>query len=91
LIFQKSIAFLIIIAAIFGGLLTPVDFTFSTPAEGGDTGGGEGGGAQLGQEPEPEPDSDDPPMCIQIFKYSHRHQDVALTSFSWFCIEAPFS
>jgi hypothetical protein len=63
LIFQKSIAFLIIIAAIFGGLLTPVDFTFSTPAEGGDTGGGDGGGAQL----DPEPDSDDPPMCIQIF------------------------
>jgi hypothetical protein len=67
LIFQKSIAFLIIIAAIFGGLLTPVDFTFSTPAEGGDTGGGDGGGAQLDPEPEPEPDSDDPPMCIQIF------------------------
>jgi hypothetical protein len=38
LIFQKSIAFLIIIAVIFGGLLTSVDFTFSTPEDGGDTG-----------------------------------------------------
>jgi hypothetical protein len=67
LIFQKSIAFLIIIAVIFCGLLTSVDFTFSTPEEGGDTGGGDGGGDQLDPEPEPEPNSDDPPMCIQIF------------------------
>ena len=52
---------------IFGGLLTPVDFTFSTPDEGGDTSGGDGGGDQLDPEPEPEPNSDDPPMCIQIF------------------------
>ena len=53
---------MIIIAVIFGGLLTSVDFTFSTPEDGGDTGGGDGGGDQLDPEPEPEPNSDDPPM-----------------------------
>jgi hypothetical protein len=39
LIFKKDIAFLIIFVAIFGGLLTPVDFAFATPEGGGDTGG----------------------------------------------------
>ncbi|MFZ0697298.1 MAG: hypothetical protein WAM88_09190 [Nitrososphaeraceae archaeon] len=40
--FQKSINFLIIISAIFSGILTPLlsfDSAFATP-EGGETGGG---------------------------------------------------
>jgi hypothetical protein len=48
LIFKKDIAFLIIFVAIFGGLLTPVDFAFATPEEGGDTG-------SSGDQPDPEP------------------------------------
>jgi hypothetical protein len=56
LIFKRDIVFLIILVAIFGGLLTPVDSAFATPEEGGDTGssGDYGGGG--GDDPEPDPD-----------------------------------
>lgn len=66
--FQKEIALLISISAIFSGLLESVfsfDFAFASPEEGGDTGGnGEGsngggaGGGDGGDEPEPEPEPD---------------------------------
>lgn len=58
--FQRSIAFLIIFVAIFGGIITPilsVDFAFATPEEGVDTGGGD----QPDPEPEPELDPDPQP------------------------------
>jgi endonuclease YncB( thermonuclease family) len=45
--FQENIALLIVIAAIFSGLIIPIfnsDFASATPEEGGDTGGGDGDG-----------------------------------------------
>jgi Staphylococcal nuclease homologue len=72
LLFQRNIAFLVIIVGIFGSLLMPVlsiDFAFATSdGEGGDTGGGgnngggdngEGGG--VGDEPDPEPELEPEP------------------------------
>jgi hypothetical protein len=58
LIFKKDIAFLIIIVAIFGGIITPIlsfDFAFATLEEGGDTGDDGGGDSGGGDEPDPEP------------------------------------
>jgi hypothetical protein len=68
--FQKNLVLSFVIAAIFGGLLSPLlstDFAFATFEEGGDVGGGDdnsgddGGGGGGGPEPEPEPDPDPDP------------------------------
>jgi hypothetical protein len=68
--FQKNLVLSFVIAAIFGGLLSPLfstDFAFATSEEGEDTGGGDdnggddGGGGGPEPEPEPEPDPDPDP------------------------------
>jgi hypothetical protein len=66
LLFQRKVAFFVIIVGIFGSLLTPVislDFASATSDEGagdngggGDNGSGDNGGG--GDEPEPEPNPD---------------------------------
>ena len=72
MLFQRNIAFLVIIVGIFGGLLMPVlsiDFAFATSdGEGGDTGsGGDNGGGDNGEgggggdEPDPEPELEPEP------------------------------
>jgi hypothetical protein len=60
--FQKNIALLVAIAAIFSGLLNPVfsiDFAFATSEEAGDNGGGDNGGG--GDEPDPDPEPEPEP------------------------------
>jgi hypothetical protein len=72
LLFQRNVAFLVIIVGIFGSLLMPVlsiDFAFATSdGDGGDTGsGGDNGGGDNGEgggggdEPDPEPELEPEP------------------------------
>ena len=87
--FQKNIALLIAIAAVFSGLLGPVnsfDFAFATSEEEGEDNGdggeddNDGGGG--GDEPEPEPEPHRIKVCFSYFSFTRLFLTAMTTHFS---------